>query len=639
MPESWLPVAGVAGLVLVVLLVGMAIAKRYRVARPNEAFIVTGRKGKTSNDLSGQKVVTGGGVFVLPFVQQLSVLDMSSRRITVEVNGAPSSQGIALNVSGVAIVKVHNEDVSIRAAAQRFGSQQEEIDSFTTNQLSGALRAIVGNLTVEQVIRDRESFSQQVLESVTGSLSAQGLSLDAFTIQEVGDHGGGSYILDMGRASAAAIRREAEIAEAEARRLSEEKRIHSETEVANYQRALDLRQAEILAETDRAKALSASAGPLEAAARQQEILAQEELVAERQAALTERQLDTTVRRPADAERYRLEQQAEAQRVTAVKAAEASKAENELRGAGELALRSAQARATELEGAARGRCGPRPRQGRRRGAAEAGRGVQGVQPGGRVRPAAGDPPGDREAARRAHGQHRHPHGRLDGRRVGAAQGRRGQLPAAPGADQVDHRAGPDADRAPADGLLHAWSCRRSRYRRPTGHRPPRSDAYARPHDRAHPEQRRALGRPGCAGHGVRPRVRVRPEHVAVRRARVRGDPPGGPVRPRRRGRLRPGRLRPAAVRLPGRVRGRRGADPGRARPGPGGVRRALGERDDRRPRGGAPAGAVRPAGARRTQPAVRRRRCGYRGGFSRRRSTSCWRPWTTTTWAGPRSSRR
>ena len=229
MPESWLPIAGVAGLVLVVLLVGMAIAKRYRVARPNEAFIVTGRKGKTSNDLSGQKVVTGGGVFVLPFVQQLSVLDMSSRRITVEVNGAPSSQGIALNVSGVAIVKVHNEDVSIRAAAQRFGSQQEEIDNFTTNQLSGALRAIVGNLTVEQVIRDRESFSQQVLESVTGSLSAQGLSLDAFTIQEVTDHGGGSYILDMGRASAAAIRREAEIAEAEARRLSEEKRIDSET--------------------------------------------------------------------------------------------------------------------------------------------------------------------------------------------------------------------------------------------------------------------------------------------------------------------------------------------------------------------------------------------------------------------------
>ena len=103
---------------------------------------------------------------------------------------------------------------------------------------------------------------------------------------------------------------------------------------------------------------------------------------------------------------------------------------------------------------------------------------------------------------------------------------------------------------------------------------RSDAYARPMTRAHPEQRRALGRPRRAGDGVRPRVRVRPEHVAVRRARVRGDPPGGPVRPRRRGRLRPERLRPAAVRLARRVRGRRRADPRRARPGPGGVRRAT-----------------------------------------------------------------
>ena len=143
----------------------------------------------------------------------------------------------------------------------------------------------------------------------------------------------------------------------------------------------------------------------------------------------------------------------------------------------------------------------------------------------------------------------PHRRLDGRRVGAAQGRRGQLPAAPGADQVDHRAGPDADRAPADGLVDGRGAHVPP-RPPTGPRPRRSDAYARPHDRAHPEQRRALGRPRRAGDGVRPRVRVRPEHVAVRRARVRGDPPGGPVRPRRRGRLRPGRLRPAAVRLAG-----------------------------------------------------------------------------------------
>ncbi len=345
------PVLGILGLALVVVVVALAIAKRYRVAKPNEAFIVTGRRGKTSGDLSGQKVVTGGGVFVFPLVQQLSVLDMSSRRITVEVNGAPSSQGIALNVRGVAAIKVNNDDVAIRAAAQRFGAQQEEIDNFVTNELSGALRAIVGQLTVEQVIRDRESFAQKVLENVTTSLSEQGLKLDTFHIQEVGDHAG-TYIQDMGRASAAEIRRQAEIAEAEAHRLSEQKRVEVATEVANYQRALQLRESEIKAETDRATAQSAAAGPLEVAARQQEILTQQELVAQRQAALTERELDTTVRRPADAARYQAEQEAEARRTTAIKQAEGARLEAEQRAAGELALRKAAAEATRLEGEAR-----------------------------------------------------------------------------------------------------------------------------------------------------------------------------------------------------------------------------------------------------------------------------------------------
>ena len=167
--------------------------------------------------------------------------------------------------------------------------QQDEIDAFTTN---AAVRCAARD---RRQPHRRAGHPRPRVVLPAGARVGDRLrsprracQLDAFTIQEVTDHGGGTYILDMGRASAAEIRREAEIAEAEARRLSEEKRIHAETEMANYQRALDLRQAEILAETDRAKALSASAGPLEAAARQQEILAQEELVAERQAALTER---------------------------------------------------------------------------------------------------------------------------------------------------------------------------------------------------------------------------------------------------------------------------------------------------------------------------------------------------------------
>ena len=115
MPELPPIVLGIGGAVLLVVLILWLIASRYKVARPNEAYIITGQKGKAvtnpetglvSTDLSGQKVIMGGGVFVIPFVQRLHVLDLSSRRIMVTIRNAVSGQGIKLNVDGVAIVKV-----------------------------------------------------------------------------------------------------------------------------------------------------------------------------------------------------------------------------------------------------------------------------------------------------------------------------------------------------------------------------------------------------------------------------------------------------------------------------------------------------------------------------------------------------
>src|SRR5690606_6813258 len=108
--------------------------------------------------------VMGGGVFVMPFVQKSHTLDLSSRRIMVQIKGAVSGQGVKLNVEGVAIVKVGGNVDSIRAAAQRFLSQQNEIETFTQETLAGALRSIVGSLTVEQIIRDRAAFAQRVAD-------------------------------------------------------------------------------------------------------------------------------------------------------------------------------------------------------------------------------------------------------------------------------------------------------------------------------------------------------------------------------------------------------------------------------------------------------------------------------------------
>jgi flotillin len=364
-------VVSVVGIAVLVILVVALVTQRYKVAGPNEAFIITGRRGKevrnaetgtVSQDLSGQKVVMGGGVFVLPFVQRSHTLDLSSRRIPVQIRGAVSGQGVKLNLEGVAIVKVGGNVDSIRAAAQRFLTQQRDIESFTTEVLAGALRSIVGSLSVEQIIRDRAAFAQRVADESEASLTGQGLVLDTFQIQDITDDG--SYLMDLGRPEAARVQQEAAVAEAAARRAAEQARIVAEQEIAVAQRALALKQSEIRAETDAAQAQASAAGPLAQAERDQAILGEQEKVAVRQAALTERELDTQVRKPADAERYKVEQEAEGRRNAAIADADARKAAAiaaaqaqaetaRITGEAEKSRRTALADAEAIEGARRG----------------------------------------------------------------------------------------------------------------------------------------------------------------------------------------------------------------------------------------------------------------------------------------------
>ncbi|MCX4963538.1 SPFH domain-containing protein [Streptomyces sp. NBC_00654] len=351
-------VIAVIGIVVLLVLLALVVITRYKVAGPSEAFIITGRRGKkstdpvtglTSTDNSGQKVVVGGGVFVVPFVQQKFTLDLSSRHIPIAVRGAVTLRGVKSNLEGVAIVKVGGSEDAIRAAAQRFLQQQDGIVGFTQEVLSGALRAIVGRMSVEDIIRDRAAFAGQVAEEAEASLSGQGLILDAFQIQDITTEG--SYLEDLGRPEAARAKQEADIAEAIARRASEQARLKAAEEIAIAERTFNLKQAEIKAETEAAAAKANAAGPLAEAARQQEVLQEQEKVAERQAALTDRELDTKVRKPADAARYQAEQEAEARRIAQVKEAEADAERSRLTGQGEKLHRSALADAVRIEGEA------------------------------------------------------------------------------------------------------------------------------------------------------------------------------------------------------------------------------------------------------------------------------------------------
>ena len=364
-------VIAIAGAAFLLLLVFLLVVRRIKVAGPNEAFLITGRKdkpvrnpetGEISTDMSGQKVVMGASVFVLPFVQRLHIMDLSSRRLSVSIRGAVSAQGIRCDLDGVAIVKVGGNEDAIRAAAQRFLDQQEGIEAFTQEVLAGSLRAIVGRLTVEEIIRDRAAFASAVAEEAESSLTNQGLALDTFQLQDI--QAEGNYLADVGRPEAARVAKEASIAEAKAMQAAEQERLLAEEQIAVANRTLALRQAEIKAETDAAAARAAAAGPLAQAARDQEVLAEQEKVAVRNAALKDRELDTEVRKPADAERYRVEQQAESMKNSAIAEAEADKQrtiayaqakaeEVKLSGESERLRREALARAEQFEGQARG----------------------------------------------------------------------------------------------------------------------------------------------------------------------------------------------------------------------------------------------------------------------------------------------
>ena len=367
----------IGGAVLLVVLLIVFVLSRIKVAGPNEAFIITGRKGKTtqgldgssSTDMSGQKVVMGASVFVLPIVQKLQSLDLSSRRIDVSIKGAVSKQGIRAELHGVAIVKVGGTEDAIRAAAQRFLHQQADIDNFTREVLAGALRSIVGRLTIEEIIRDRAAFASAVAEEAEHSMTNQGLVLDTFQLQDILAEG--SYLQDLGRPEAARVLKDAAIAEALARQAAEQARLLAEEAIAEANRNLSLKQAGIQAEIDAAKAQSAAAGPLAQAERDQKILAEQQKVAEQNAELKQRQLDTEVRKPADAARYRVEQEAEASRSAAVLHADAQRQatiagaqaqaeQARLIGEGERARRAALAEANAIEGAKEGEAEQRRR---------------------------------------------------------------------------------------------------------------------------------------------------------------------------------------------------------------------------------------------------------------------------------------
>ncbi|MAT17417.1 MAG: hypothetical protein CMF56_02475 [Leifsonia sp.] len=332
----------VAVVVVLAIIAGIVILAGIKVAKPDEAIIVTsrqqrGRKGEDFDASAGQKVVLGSRVFVKPIVEAHFKLSLRSRQLNVQAT-AQTRDAITIKVNAVAVVKVGGSESMVRAAAQRFLNQQDQIESSTEEVLSGSVRSIVGQLTVTEIITNRQALQGQVLETVRESLDVQGLVIDTLQIKEIDDDNG--YIRDLGRGEAARVKQVAEIAESEARRASEQARIGADQAVAEAQRELDLRNAEIQKETDKAPAEAAAAAPLAEAIAQQEVVAEQEVTAQKRVGLRTQELDAEIKAVADAEAYAIEKRANANAQAAIANANADRDS-----------RKAAAQAIEAEGVA------------------------------------------------------------------------------------------------------------------------------------------------------------------------------------------------------------------------------------------------------------------------------------------------
>jgi flotillin len=358
--ELLIPVGGVVAALLIAAVI--FYIKSIRFAGPNEAMLITGTSSKAEGDttVSGEtvdqsRVVINSRVFVNPVTERVHYIDLSSRQVEVNIE-AISNNGIQLKLTGVAQVKVGGDPVSVRKAAQRFLDQQDAIDHYTQETLSGSLRSIVGTLTVDAIIKDRAAFALSVKEEAEHSMNNQGLVIDTFQIKAVDDPSG--YLKNLGRPEAAAVARNADIAEANAHREAAEARALAEQKVAESEQKLAIRRAELKEETDARQAVADAAGPLAEAAQKEAILVKEQHVVAREAELRERQLDVEVRKPADAAKYKVETEAAADLEKRRRAAEATKIEaaaklenRKYEADGDRAVAEAQAAAEKARGEA------------------------------------------------------------------------------------------------------------------------------------------------------------------------------------------------------------------------------------------------------------------------------------------------
>ncbi|HEY2951794.1 MAG TPA: SPFH domain-containing protein [Verrucomicrobiae bacterium] len=383
----------VAGILIVIFIFLAVWASRYTKVGPNEVLVVSGRRKKITDpdgtvSERGFRIVKGGGSFVMPVLEKVDVLSLELLTIDVQTPEVYTSKGVPVKVDGVAQIKVKGDDISIATAAEQFLSKDTAaIMNIAMQTMEGHLRAILGTMTVEEIYQNRDAFAQKVQEVAAGDMANMGLGIVSFTIRDIRDAQG--YLDALGKPRIAQVKRDAQIAQAEADRdaqirsaqakqagqeaqfaadskIAEAQRDY-QSNVAQYQAAVNQKKAEAdlaydLQKFKTGQLVKAEEVQVQIIEKQKQIELQQQEIQRKQ-----RELEANVQKPADAERYKVETLANAKKfqleTEAAGAASATKATgfasadvvkatgiaeadaNKARGLAEAAVIEAQGKAT------------------------------------------------------------------------------------------------------------------------------------------------------------------------------------------------------------------------------------------------------------------------------------------------------
>ncbi|WP_026443757.1 flotillin family protein [Pseudacidobacterium ailaaui] len=353
----------VVGLCLLafMILVGL-LAKMFRKAGPNEALIVYGFRGP--------RVIKGHGTVIFPMVE--SCRELSLELMSFDV--APqqdlyTKQGVAVTVEAVAQIKVRSDQESILTAAEQFLTKTPpQREGLIRLVMEGHLRGIIGQLTVEQIVKEPEMVSDRMRSTCADDMSKMGLEVVSFTIKEVRDKN--EYITNMGRPDIVRIKRDADVAAAEAERdtairranaqreaavakaAADQERVIAETaslaRQAEAQRDLDIQKAQFAEQSRKQQAQADKAYELQTNVMQQQVVAeqvkvqqiekeQQIKVQEAEIVRHEKELIATVLKQAEIERQRVENLAAAEKARLMIEAEGHAAAIRAQGEAEAAI--------------------------------------------------------------------------------------------------------------------------------------------------------------------------------------------------------------------------------------------------------------------------------------------------------------